>query len=143
MDYKPNLENPERLQLLKQFDAGQYLKHLRGKRTLATVCKELGVSTAYLSDVERGKMPSDRFIEVLANFYEINEDELFNLWGKTPILAKDEILNNRTLQRTLREINRNTKLTDAKKEELYDEIYKTYERFAKKIAQEKEDEGEV
>jgi len=32
---------------------------------------------------------------------------------------------------SLREISRNTKLTDEKKGELYDEIYKTYLRFAK------------
>ncbi|WP_088225255.1 hypothetical protein [Desulfosporosinus sp. FKB] len=96
------------------------------------------MSTAYLSDIERGKMPSDRFIGVLANFYELNEDELFKLWGKTPMLAKDEINNNPTLQKTLREISRNAKLTDAKKEELYDEIYKTYVRFAQKLEQENE-----
>lgn len=138
MEITPNVDNPERIQLLKQFDAGQHLRQLRGKRTLATVCNELGVSTAYLSDIERGKMPSDRMMGVLAKFYEIDEDELFKLWGKVPILAKDEIENNPTLQRTLREISRNTKLTDTKKEELYDEIYKTYLRFAKKLEQETE-----
>jgi transcriptional regulator with XRE-family HTH domain len=124
--------------LLKQFDAGQYLKQFRGKRTLATVCKRLGVSTSYLSDIERGKMPSDRFMGVLAEFYELDEDELFKLWGGNPTLAKDEIINNATLQRTLREISRNTRLTDEKKEELYDEIYKTYLRFSEKLAQEKD-----
>lgn len=143
MDIKPNIENPERIQLLRQFDAGQYLKQLRGNRTLATLSKELSVSSAYLSDIERGKMPSDRFMGVLADFYEIDEDELFKLWGKVPMLAKDEIQNNATLQRTLREISRNKKLTDEKKEKLYDEIYKTYLRFAKKLAQEKDDEGEL
>ncbi len=142
MDIKPNLENPERIQLLRQFDAGQYLKKLRNKRTLATVCKQIGVSTAYLSDIERGKMPSDRFMGVLGQFYEIDEDELFRLWGKVPMLAKDEIQNNTTLQRTLREISKNTKLTDEKKAELYDEIYKTYLRFAEELAQENEDGGE-
>ena len=142
MDIKPNLENPERIQLLRQFDAGQYLKKLRNKRTLATVCKQIGVSTAYLSDIERGKMPSDRFMGVLGQFYEIDEDELFRLWGKVPMLAKDEIQNNATLQRTLREISKNTKLTDEKKAELYDEIYKTYLRFAEELAQENEDGGE-
>lgn len=141
MDYKPNPDNPERIQLLRQFDAGQYIKQLRGKRTLATLSKELGVSSAYLSDIERGKMPSDRFMGVLADFYEIDEDELFKLWGKVPMLAKDEIQNNATLQKTLREISRNKKLTDEKKEELYDEIYKTYVRFAKKLAQENEAGG--
>ena len=139
MDIKPNLENPERIQLLRQFDSGQYLKQLRGKRTLAALGKELAISSAYLSDIERGKMPSDRFIGLIADFYEIDEDELFKLWGKVPMLAKDEIQNNTTLQRTLREISRNSKLTDEKKEELYDEIYKTYLRFAKKLEQENED----
>lgn len=85
-----------------------------------------------------GKCPQNRFMGVLAEFYEIDEDELFKLWGKDPTLAKDEIINNATLQRTLREISRNTRLTDEKKEELYDEIYKTYLRFSEKLAQEKD-----
>jgi len=61
-------------------------------------------------------MPSDRFMGILCKFYDIDEDELFKLWGKVPMLAKDEIENNATLQKTLREISRNTKLTDEKKQ---------------------------
>ncbi len=119
----------EKEQLLKHFEAGRYMKTLRGDRSLAEVCKSLEVSTNYLSSVERGQPPSDRFISLAAEFYGIDEDSLFILWGKVPILAKEEIRENESLQRTLSEIRRNSKLTDEQKQNLYDSIYKTYRKF--------------
>lgn len=130
--------SPEREQYIRQFDAGQHLKQLRGDRSLASVCKLLNVSPAHLSEIERGKMPSDHLISTLAQVYQVDEDELFRQWGKVPILAKEEVASNVTLQNTLAEIGRNTKLTDDQKNALYDNIYQTYRRFIERLTEKKE-----
>ena len=134
--------NPEREQYIRQFDAGQYIKQLRGDRSLASVCKLLKVSPAHLSEIERGKMPSDHLISALARVYEVDENDLFRRWGKVPILAKEEVANNVTLQNTLAEIARNTKLTDDEKNDLYDNIYQTYRRFIERLTDKKEGRGQ-
>ncbi|MDR3586953.1 MAG: helix-turn-helix transcriptional regulator [Desulfosporosinus sp.] len=121
----------EKEQFIKQFEAGRLLKGLRGDRPLSEVCKLLSVSTAYLSEVERGKMPSDHFLTVAAKVYEVKEDELFSAWGKIPILAQKEVTNNPTLLTTLAQIGRE-KLSDEEKEDLYDMIFKVYREFIDK-----------
>lgn len=122
----------EREQFLKQFEAGSYIKDLRGERTLAEVGKNLGVSPNYLSAVERGRLPSDHFISKLAKYFEVDEDELFIMWGKVPILATEYVESNETLQRTLAQMSRNDKFNEEEKQELYDDIYETYQRFIKR-----------
>jgi len=128
MEDDPEYER-EREQLLKYFEAGRYLRKLRGERSLAQVCKTLDVSPNYLSGVERGQLPSDRFISLAAEVYEVSEDDLFIMWGKVPILAQEEVRGNESLQRTLAEIARKKKLTDEQKQEMYDGIYKTYRKY--------------
>lgn len=127
----------EKLQFIKQFDAGRYLKSLRDGRSLAIVCKELGVSTAYISEVERGRMPSDHFLIKAAAIYGIDEDDLFSRWGKIPMLAQREIKDNPVLLAVLSQIGRQ-KLSDTEKHELYDEIYKKYREFINKRRSKKE-----
>jgi len=121
----------EKAQYIRQFDAGRYLKSLREGRSLTTVCKELEVSTAYLSEVERGRMPSDLFLSKAAAVYGVDEDELFSLWGKIPMLAQQEVKGNPTLLTTLAQIGRE-KLSDEEKEDLYDIIFKVYRDFIDK-----------
>ena len=116
-------DNSEREQFLKQFDAGQYLKKLRGDRSLAKVCKVLKITPAHLSEIERGRMPSDHLISALAKAYEVDEDDLFRRWGKIPILTRDEILARDSLQRVLTDISHNRRLSDAEKDELYDNMH--------------------
>jgi len=138
MDNSGDTKNPEREQYIKQFDAGKYLKKLRGSRSLAAVCKLISVTPAHLSEIERGKMPSDHLISALAKVYEVQEDELFGLWGKIPILTKDEILARKSLQRILTDISHNRRLTDEEKDGLYDNMYELYRSFIQKKNQ-KED----
>lgn len=123
----------EREQFLRQFDAGNYLRDLRGERILGDVGADLGVSGAYLGQVERGiKVPSDLFISKLAKYYKIDEDDLFLRWGKVPILAKEFILGNETLQRTLSQMSRESRFTEEEKQDLYDDIYETFQRHLKR-----------
>ena len=126
----------EKAQFLKQFEAGRYLKSIRANRPLSAVCKELGVSTAYVSQVEQGKMPSDHFLSVVARVYEIDEDDLFFRWGKIPILAQQVVKENKRLLDTLTEIGRNKKLTDEQKDRLYDSMYNAYNDFIEEIKSE-------
>ena len=130
MDNSGDSKNPEREQYIKQFDAGQYLKQLRGDRSLAVVCKQIGVTPAHLSEIEKGRMPSDHLISTLARVYEVDEDGLFRRWGKISILTKDEILSRKSLQRILSEMSHNSQLTEAEKDELYDNMYELYRNFA-------------
>ena len=123
----------EKEQFVRQFEAGRFLKLLRGARPLTEVCKSLGVSTAYLSEVERGKLPSDHFLSVAASTYETSEDDLFFRWGKMPILARQTVTENKTLLSTIAEIGRNNKLDDSQKQRLYDSIYRTYQEFIREI----------
>lgn len=125
--------DPDKEQIVKQYEAGKYLKKLRGDLSLAKVCKDIDVSANYLSDVERGRLPSDRFISMIADYYKIDEDDLYIRFGKVPLLAKEEVYGNDTLQRTLAEIGRNKKLSDTDKERLYDSIYRTYTMFIKHL----------
>ena len=125
MDEKDE-KDEEKEQFIKQFEAGRYLKSLRGDRPLTEVCKKLEVSTAYLSEVERGKMPSDRFLSVAAKVYGVNEDDLFFRWGKIPILAQKEIKANPEILSTFAEIGRNKRLTDEQKQKFYDSVARLY-----------------
>lgn len=119
--------------------AGKFLEKLRREtnHTLQNVSKELGVSVSYLSLVENGqKMPSDMFIRDIADFYKIDENVLFEKFGKVPLGVVEEISNNPTLQRTLTEIRYNSKLTEAQKQELYEDIYGLYMRLVEEQEQE-------
>lgn len=127
-----NIDNPDRTQHMRQYDAGQYLKSLRDGMTLAAVCKDLGVTSAHLSEIERGKMPSDHFISKLAKVYNVDEDDLFRRWGKIPILTKEEILGSPSLQRILTEISNNRRLSESEKQDLYDNMYEVYRSFIEK-----------
>jgi putative transcriptional regulator len=125
------LKNLKREQVIKRFDAGQYLKKLRGERSLASVCRLINVTPAHLSEVERGRLPSDALISSLAKVYEVNEDDLFLLWGKIPTLTKIELLNRRPLQAMLTDITHNQQLTDIEKNELYENMYVLYKNLIK------------
>ena len=83
-------------------------------------------------------MPSDHLISALAKVYEVEEDHIFRLWGKIPILTKDEILARKSLQRILTDISHNRRLSDVEKDELYDNMYELYRSFIEKKNQ-KED----
>lgn len=116
-------------QIFKQLRTARYLQATRRAmgETLTHMAKNLGVSHPYLSEIEKGiKVPSDQLIKAIANFYKIDEDDLFQRYGKVPILAREELENRPILQKTLSEIKTNKKLTDEQKDELYDKMYRLY-----------------
>ncbi|WP_407312119.1 helix-turn-helix domain-containing protein [Desulfosporosinus sp. SB140] len=130
--------NAEREQLLRQFDAGQHLKQLRGDRPLSEISKLMNVSKGYLSEVERGiRLPSDHFIGEIAKVYNTDVDDLFFRWGKIPILSYHVIAENKKLAKTIAEISRRKGLTDEQKERLCDSIHKAYKEVIDEIEAEK------
>lgn len=122
----------EREKLLRRFEAGCYMQDLRGSRSLSQVARDIGMSPNYVSNVEKGRLPSDHYIQVISSYYGVDEDDLFIKWGKVPILTRETVQSNEALQKTLAQIGRDKVLNDEEKEELYDDIYETYQRYLKK-----------
>lgn len=125
-------KDEEREQFLRWFEAGRHMRELRGDRSLAEVSKAIELSPNYISAVERGRVPSDHYIQVAASYFDVDEDDLFIMWGKVPILTRDLVQENVALQRSLAQISRDRSLSDEEKEKMYDEIYKTIDRYLKR-----------
>ena len=118
-----------RVQAIRLINVGGYLQNLRKTRnlTLAEVGDKVSISPTYLSDIEHGrKLPSEIAIRDLANFYEIDELDLFTKFGKIPISVKEELHDNVWLQRTLQRIRKNKKMTEDKKQDFYDRVQLLY-----------------
>lgn len=125
-------------QLKRMYEVGKFLRGIRTEKglTLEKISETLNVSSTFISDVERGKKsPSDQLIRGIANVYEVNEDELFTMYGKVPLVSRDELSRSKTIQNTLGEIARNKKLTDENKEEIYNELHRIYKKMIDEIKQ--------
>lgn len=115
-----------------QIRAGAYLKQLRNDRqlSLSALGEHLGVSSAYLSNIESGvKSMSDYFARQVADFFEIEENILFELLGRVPLLAKEELVGDSNLQKLLTEIRIDPRFDDERKQKLYDQMYRLYKTF--------------
>jgi len=116
---------------LKAAQFGEYLTKLRTEQeqSLSFVGKKIGVSSNYLSEIERGlKTPSDEVLRELAKYYDIPEHEIFDKIGRVPLQAREELEENEMLQRTLVQI-RKKNLSEDKKQKLYEEVYRIYTRL--------------
>ena len=88
----------------RNIDTGNYLQNLRlnKKLTLSSASKSINISPTYLSDIEHGrKLPSDITIKNIAEFYEIDEIDLFNKFGKISLTVKELLLSDLNLQRKI------------------------------------------
>ncbi|AIF45087.1 helix-turn-helix domain-containing protein [Virgibacillus sp. SK37] len=86
----------------KKFRA--YIKWMRLKRgfTLSQVADRLGISTNYVSQLERGERKvTDELVVNFAELYNIDEDVLFWMSGNIPLKVRELILNDRNLQEAL------------------------------------------
>lgn len=124
--------NDQQVKIMGQIKAGTHLKQLRLEKKLSLVVlgEKLGVSAAYLSNIEQGvKTMSDHFIRQIADFYSIDETIIFELMNRVPLLAREQLDESNNLQSLLVEIKRNKKLTDEKKQKIFDQMYKLYRDF--------------
>ena len=118
--------------IIGQVKAGTYLKSLRNDRLLSLadlgVC--LGVSKTYLSAIEQGvKTMSDHFIREIANFHGIDENIIYELLGRVPLLAREQLDEASNLQQLLSEIKRDKRFDDEKKQKLFQQMYRLYKNF--------------
>lgn len=121
--------------LIKQIDTGKYLAQVRNDKNIAlsTAARKIGISAPYLKEIENGlKLPSDMIIRSIADFYDISEDDLFNRWGKIPLMAREEFNEMPDLQKLLSDVRKN-KISEEDKEHIRDEITELYKRFLNRI----------
>jgi len=88
----------------RNIDTGNYLQNLRLNKdlTLSEASKYINISPTYLSDIEHGrKLPSDATIKSIVDSYEIDEIDLFNIFGKISLTVKELLLNDLNLQRKI------------------------------------------
>lgn len=107
---------------------GSYLYGLRvqSRISLLQLAARLGVNHTYISHVERGlREPDDDFVLNLARLYELDENELFEMIGRVPLVVRQEVEQNLVLQTTLKEII-NSPFSQQKKQELYQEFHQIY-----------------
>lgn len=127
-------EKVEHLRRLVEF--GERLKEEREKMGLSIreLAKEVGVSANYLSELERGmKSPSDKMVRDLADYFKVDETVGFAILGRVPLLAKEELEGNETIQHTLADIGKKKNVSDEQKQILYDRIYALYRDFIDEI----------
>lgn len=118
--------------IMGQVKTGAYLRQLRNDAnlSLSDMGLKLGFSKAYLSNIEQGvKTMSDHFIRQIADFYNIDENIIYDLLGRVPLLAREQLDEDSNLQQLLSEIKRDKKLTDEKKQKLFQQMYRLYKNF--------------
>lgn len=72
-------------QAARNIEVGEYLKSIRDTldMSLLEAGKTLGISSAYLSEIERGaKSPTDTLLSRIAEVYKVDEIVLFNKYNK-------------------------------------------------------------
>ena len=124
----------ETLAIQKRVEIGELLQNKRADKglSLRKAGKSLGVSANYISELERGlKVPSDYFTRKLSEFYGISETKLFESFGKIPLTSREELAENKRLQKILHEI-RTSRTHEDKKQGLYDKLHDLYRELIEK-----------
>lgn len=106
-------------------EIGNYINDYRVKKKLSIqqMSVRVGVNPSYLREVERGeKVPDDYFIRNLSVQFGLDENYIFMLLGKPPLIAREELDHNAILQETLMEIGTSS-FSEQKKQELYQMFY--------------------
>lgn len=117
-----------------RIDVGELLrlKRLEKSQTLEDIAKLVGVSTNYISELEKGKKanPSDEIIVKLAQIFSLDEDDLFSAFNKIPLSTRNEIEQHPSLVKALSELNNDTSLSYEKKEEFYNKLVYWYKKLS-------------
>jgi transcriptional regulator with XRE-family HTH domain len=113
-------------------DIGDLLKFKRmeKKYTLENVAKLVGVSINYISKLEKGQStPSDEIIVRLSEILGIEEDFIFNSYGKTPLSIRNALDKFPTLANDIASLQRRTDVSDKVKEELIQTWHHWYKKL--------------
>lgn len=114
---------------------GEKLKILRNSLgyTLSFVSKNLGVTTNYLSLIERGqRKPSEIIMYKISKFYELNPIEVFSLYGTVPTEQIEKIISCDSLIKIISTLSTDDRLTEEEKDKiskiLQEEVFKLLDR---------------
>lgn len=119
----------------KDNEIGEFVTRLRAKRglSMAQLAARVGVNSMYLSQVERGtRLPSDEMIQNVADFFKLDENDLFEMVGRVPLVVREELENQTLLQKVLKEMI-TTKLSEQKKQDIYKEFFLIVQRIAPSV----------
>ncbi|KYG38115.1 helix-turn-helix domain-containing protein [Bacillus gaemokensis] len=107
------------------------LKRLEKKYTLETTSKMVGVSINYISKLEKGENsnPSDDIIVNLAKVLGLNEDRLFECFGKIPLSTRQALESHPILSKSISQITSNKELSEEKKEEFLKKTVYWYKKL--------------
>lgn len=98
--------------------------------SMAQLAVRVGINPIYLSQVERGvRLPSDEIIRNLADFFKLDENDLFDMVGRVPLVVREELEKQSMLQSLLKEMVK-VKLDEQKKQEIYQEFFNSFQRIA-------------
>lgn len=119
--------------LLLKVEIGEYLrlKRLEKRQTLGDIASKVGVSANYISEIEKGikNNPSDEIIVKLAEIFNINEDDLFQGFDRTPLSVRNEIKAHPSLAKALSELNHDDTIDQKQKEEFYNKLVYWYKKI--------------
>ena len=118
-------------QAIRQIQTGGYLQKLRVEHNLRLidVSNKINISPNFLSEIEKGKrIPSDSNIRKLAELYDVDEIKLFDMYGKIALSVKEELIENKGLQKTLILI-KESGMSGEDKIRLYNGLYEGYKSF--------------
>ena len=107
-------------------EVGSFLRNERSRTGLSLfkVAKQVGITGNYLSLIERGiQTPSNVVLVALGNFYNLDLEGLFNMYGRVYDSSIKEALRIPSLRKILMEITTNNKLSAEEKEEVAQEVY--------------------
>ncbi|HDR8453965.1 TPA: helix-turn-helix transcriptional regulator [Bacillus cereus] len=114
-------------------EIGEYLrlKRLEKRQTLGDIASKVGVSANYISEIEKGikNNPSDEIIVKLAEIFNINEDDLFQGFDRTPLSVRNEIKAHPSLAKALSELNHDDTIDQKQKEEFYNKLVYWYKKI--------------
>ncbi|UJF36603.1 helix-turn-helix domain-containing protein [Paenibacillus hexagrammi] len=117
----------------RTLDRGRFIlirKRKSHSMTLQVVADQIGISKNYLSEIENGKKgPNDEIIASLARIYGLNEEELFEKYGKISLGARKYLEGDPKMQKALAKISKNKKLTDEDKARLADNLMSLYDEI--------------
>lgn len=99
------------------------LRRLEEGLTLEVVSKKVGVTANYISLIERGKnKPNNDLLDKFTELYSMNKDHLYEAYGLLPPSIEDE-LQDETLRKTITAINKDHRLTQEDKTNLYERLH--------------------
>jgi transcriptional regulator with XRE-family HTH domain len=110
---------------------GKYLKKLRGKRTQEVIANQLGISRARYSHYENDHVqPDNEMLQKIADFYEVQIDQLFGREGVAPPMPEGWYEKNKelyTFYNLIKEVAGNEDLTLDDVYAMKDDLKKTFQ----------------